>query len=95
MQDFNSYSKNYQSENNFEQNISPDILSLINALSGKFNGKSQNELLTAIYEEAKRGKKAGTLSNKDIDAFYNTLLPFLDEKKQKILKKVVQDIKNI
>lgn len=87
MQDFNEFSKNTSSSGN--------LYDLVKNLSSKFDGKSQNELLHAIYEEAKKGKKNGTLTNEQIDSFKMMLYPILDDKKRKVLDKVVEEIKKI
>ena len=68
---------------------------MVSSLASKFDGKSQNELLMAIYNEAKKGKKQGTLSNADIDNFAAMLSPMLDDKKRKMLNKVVNELKKI
>jgi hypothetical protein len=68
---------------------------LISSLSARFDGKNQTELLSAIYNEAKKGKERGTLTNKDIDNFANMLSPLLDDQKRKMLKKVVNELKKI
>ena len=94
MQDFNEYVKN--SQNNSTKNYNNgDIFKLVNDLAKKFDGKNQTELLKAIYAEAEKGKRNGTLTNEQIDAFANMLSPLLDEKKLKILEKIVADIKKI
>lgn len=72
-----------------------DIFGLINSLSKKFDGKSQGELLAAIYKEAKKGKKNGTLKNSDIDSFAATVSPFLDETQRGYLSKIVKELKSI
>ena len=93
MQDFNEYSKNFKNESVGDTEKS--IMDLVKNLSKKFDGKSQNDLLKAIYEEAFKGKQNGTLSNEQIDAFYKVLAPMLDDKKRKLLGKVVEEIKKI
>ncbi len=93
MQDFNEYSKNFKNESVGDTEKS--IMDLVKNLSKKFDGKSQNDLLKAIYEEALKGKQNGTLSNEQIDAFYKVLAPMLDDKKRKLLGKVVEEIKKI
>lgn len=89
MEDFNDYVKN--------GGELPDqnILNMVSSLAKKFDGKNQNELLMAIYNEAKRGKQAGTLSNADIDNFASMLSPFLDDKKRSMLNKIVRELKQI
>jgi hypothetical protein len=65
------------------------------SLAGKFDGKNQSELIRAIYDEAKRGKKNGTLSNQEIDNFVFMLSPLLDDKKRKMLVKIAEELKRI
>ena len=89
MEDFNSYSSHTDSK------VDNDILNMVNSIAGKFEGKSSNDLLSAIYKEAERGKRNGTLSNEQIDAFVQTLWPALDDKKRKYLKKVAEQIKKL
>lgn len=91
MQDFNDYAKNTQNNNT----IDGDIFKKVNDLAKKFDGKSQTELLKAIYSEAEKGKRNGTLTNAEIDQFNNMISPLLDDKKRKILEKIVADIKKI
>ena len=89
MEDFNSYS------NHPEERLDPDLFNLVNSIAGKFDGKSTNDLLSAIYKEAERGKRNGTLTNQQIDAFVQTLAPALDEKKSKYLKKLAEQLKKL
>ena len=95
--DFNEYAKNnqYSSKDTGGGQIDQNIFNLVNSLSSRFDGKNQTELLTAIYEEAKKGKRQGTLSNQEIDNFALMLSPMLDDKQRKILKKVVAELKKI
>ena len=95
MQDFNEFSKNSKGTSKNQNGNTNNLYDLVKNLSARFDGKSQNELLKAIYEEALKGKKNGTLTNEQIDNFRKMLYPFLDDKKRKILDKVVEDIKNI
>lgn len=91
MQDFNEFSKN----NDGNSKGNSDLYDLVKNISSKFDGKSQNDLLKAIYEEALKGKKNGTLTNEQIDNFKTMLYPLLDEKKRKILVKVIEELKKI
>ena len=75
MEDFFDYANSQNSSPNLDQ----DFVNLVSSLSGKFDGKNQNELLKAIYEQAEKGKRNGTLSNAEIDGFAKTLAPLLDE----------------
>ena len=92
MQDFNSFVGD-NSQNN--GGINDNLISLITSLATKYNNATETELLKAIYEEAKRGKERGTLTNADIENFVAMLTPMLDEKKRKILYKVADELKKI
>ena len=72
-----------------------DLFKKVMEIAQKYEGKSANELLKAIYEEAEKGKKNGTLTNDEIDAFSLMLSPFLDQQKRKILEKIVTELKKI
>ncbi|MBQ9735002.1 MAG: hypothetical protein IJV95_03985 [Clostridia bacterium] len=94
MQDFNGYAKG--GKNNGGNNAGTnDIEKLVRALAGKFDGKSQSELIKAIYEQAKQGKERGTLTNRDIDNFVAMLSPMVDDKKRKMLNKIAEELKKI
>ena len=86
MDDFNQF---------IDGNAPKNIFDLVSSIAGKYNGKSQTELLSAIYSEAKRGKKNGTLTNAEIDSFCQVLAPVLDEKQRKMLKKLAEDLKKL
>lgn len=72
-----------------------NIFDMVKELAGNFEGKSNKDLLIAIYKEAKKGKQNGTLKNEDIENFSQILSPFLEEKQQKVLEKIVQELKKI
>lgn len=91
MQDFNDYVKN-SNQNNQAQ---PNLLNLVMNLASKYDGKNTNELIKAIYNEAKKGKQNGTLTNRDIDNFSAMLSPLLDDKKRKMLIKITEELKKI
>lgn len=88
MEDFNEYAKKETPDKN-------NIIEKVTEIAKKFDGKSQNDLLKAIYIEAEKGKRAGTLSNAELDGFANFLAPMLDDKKRKMLYKVVEKLKEI
>ena len=98
MQDFNDYVKNGGNDNgnnNFNNGVNGGIADMVGALAGKFDGKNQSELIKAVYQEAKKGKKNGTLTNKDLDNFASMLSPVLDGKQKKMLFKIVEELKGI
>ena len=60
-----------------------------------FRGKTDGEMLKAIYERAVEGKRNGTLTNEQIDAFYAQLSPLLDGMRRKRLQKSVEELKRL
>ena len=88
MDDFNSYAKN-------SGDMPQNLIDMVSGLAKKFDGKNQNDLLSAIYQEAKKGKKQGTLTNSYIDNFAKTISPFLDDKKRAMLNRVIKELKKI
>jgi hypothetical protein len=93
MQDFNDYVKNNNGAKN--NDAYADIMQKVSSIAGGFDGKNQTDLMRAIYEEAKKGKKNGTLKNSDIDNFALMLAPMLDSTQKKMLYKVVAELKKI
>lgn len=89
---FNDYANNAQSG---KDNRPDDIMSFVTGIAEKYNGKSQTELMRAVYEEAKRGKQNGTLTNADIDRFVSVLSPLVDDKMRKTLLRVAAELKKI
>ena len=74
MQDFNEYVSNNQNNTKKPEGMDQNIFNMVSSLASKFDGKSQNELIMAIYNEAKKGKRQGPLTNADIDNFASMLL---------------------
>lgn len=96
--------KSYKPENNGKQNKTtppPDAsrinstVELAKTVTRAMNGKSEGQLLQTIIAEAERGKREGTLTNADLDNFYNALAPMVDGFKRKKLKEVIARLKNI
>lgn len=95
MQDFNSFVNNEKQKQQNFSGMDKNLYDLVGSLAGRFDGKSQQDLIKAIYEEAKKGKQNGTLTNAQIDAFVNQLSPLLDDKKRKMLIKIANELKKI
>ena len=96
MKDFKSYSEEHP-QNSPEQNTAElnNTVELAKVLSKAMSGKSERQLLATIIAEAERGKREGTLTNADLDNFYNALYPLLDGFKRKKLKEVIARLKTI
>ena len=92
MQDFNEFvnqNKNTKKPDGLDDNI----FNMISSLSARFDGKNQTELLSAIFNEAKKGKERGTLTNKDIDNFAATIAPMLNDTQRAKLQSIVKKLK--
>ena len=68
---------------------------LTKKIASAYNGKSNAAMLQSILEEAERGKRAGTLSNEEIEAFYQSFAPMLDSSQRKRLRQIVERLKQI
>ncbi len=87
MRDFNSFNSN---NNQNSQNANMDLLK---GLAKKYEGASEDEIISAIMQEAEKGRKRGTLSDSDIDNFAKMLYPMLNSSQRKKLTEVVDKIK--
>lgn len=97
MKDFKSYS-NEHPDKKPEQNSQSaynNTVELAKILSKAMNGKSETQILHTIITEAERGKREGTLTNADLDNFYNALSPLIDGVKKRKLREVITRLKNI
>ena len=88
MRDFNSYKPNNNSSSN------QDYMSVISSLAKKYEGASESDLISAIMQEAEKGRRNGTLTDSDIDNFARVLSPMLNANQQKKLQSVVKKIKS-
>ena len=87
----NTDSKNTTSKNdNLNQTVN-----MASMLAKAFNGKSEGQILQTIIAQAEQGKRDGTLTNDDLDNFYNTLAPLLDGFKRQKLRGIIQKLKSI
>ena len=64
-------------------------------MAAAFDGKGEGDLLRAIYKEAEKGRKNGSLSDADLDNFYAALSPMLDGAKRKKLAFVISKLKKM
>ena len=85
MKDFNSYSR--------EQGGADSAQDLVKQMAGAFEGKGEADVLRAIYKEAERGRKAGTLTDAELDNFCRAVSPMLDPVKRKKLEQVIARLK--
>lgn len=99
MKSFKDYSKQAadvaNAQQNGQQQESATAEQLAKKIAAAYNGKSNAAMLQSILEEAERGKRAGTLSNEEIESFYQSFAPMLDGFQRKRLRAVVQRLKEI
>jgi len=93
MQDFKNYSSTERENSKANNNGNSDLISMITNIAKNYDGKSEDELLRAIYFEAEKSRKAGTLTDSDIDNFTTMLAPILDDKKRKKLYDIANKLK--
>lgn len=105
MKDFKSYQRSNQNQEKAEQNQPADSSAALPSESeaaflarkalAAYEGKSENAVLLEILRQAEAGKRAGTLTNADIDAFYAQFSPMLSEAQRKKLKPIVERLKKM
>lgn len=78
-----------------EYRVTPEIESLAKSMAVTYEGKSEKELYGEIYRKAEAGKRAGTLTNAQIDAFFAQVSPMLDGTQRKKLQALVEKLKQL
>lgn len=103
MKDFKNYNPeengkktdvNGQTDCTKDANVNATV-NLAKTLSQAFNGKSEADILRTVLAQAEEGKRNGTLTNEDLDNFYNTVYPLLDGFKRQKLKQIINKLKAI
>ena len=72
-----------------------DAERLTKQIAAAYNGKSNADMWRNIVAEAERSRRAGTLSDEEIDAFYLAFSPMLDTSQHKKLKAIVERLKQM
>lgn len=94
MKGFRDYAKDRQDAEKTEQTPA-SAEELTRKIAAAYSGRSNADIFRAILTEAEKSKRAGTLSNEEIDNFYNTFSPMLDGVQRKRLRAVVEKLKNM
>lgn len=68
---------------------------LTRRIAAAYRGKNDKAVLADIVSSAEKGKRAGTLTNAEIDAFYRRFAPMLNFVQRKKLEQIVTQLKNI
>lgn len=92
MDDFKSYAQGGGQKNQQQLN---GTVEMAKTVAKVMNGKSAAQIMQTILAEAERGKREGTLTNADLDAFCSAVMPILDGPKKKKLKEVIARLKQI
>lgn len=93
--DFNSFlSDGNKNNDEIKKEIPKDIYNLAEEMMKKYNGKSEGEIMTDLLAMAMERKKAGTLTNAEIDAFVSAVTPMLNGSQKKKLEQIVKKLKN-
>ena len=68
---------------------------LTQKIASAYHGKSNADMLKGILQEAEKSKRAGTLSNEEIENFYLAFSPMLDATQRKRLRAIIDKLKEI
>ncbi len=92
MKSFKDYAKTQADEKASETASAEELTKKI---ASAYHGRSNADMLKNILVEAEKSKRAGTLSNAEIENFYQTFSPMLDSAQKKKLRAVVEKLKEI
>lgn len=95
MKDFNSFTSEEKMGSTEEMNFNGDPFDMLSKLSAKYEGKSSDDIMRAIILQAEKSRRAGKLTDKDIDNFASSVSPLLNDKQRKTLNSVVEKLKKI
>ncbi len=68
---------------------------LTKKIAAAYNGKSNMAMLKNILLEAEKSKRAGTLSNEEIERFYQSFSPMLNGFQRRQLREIVERLKDL
>lgn len=94
MKSFKEYANNTQDEQMQNQETAT-AEELTKKIASAYNGRSNADMLRSILTEAEKSKRAGTLSNEEIENFYQSFAPMLSGVQKKQLRIVVERLKNL
>ena len=72
-----------------------EVRALGEQIAAAYNGKSDMQMWQSIIAEAEKGKRNGTLSNEDIERFYQTFSSMVNGVQRKKLRAVVDRLKKL
>lgn len=86
MRDFNKFASG-------NANVDKNSMDMIKQFAQKYEGASEERLISEIMLEAEKGRKNGTLTNADIERFRSAIYPMLNSKQREKLEKIVNTLK--
>ena len=99
MRSFQDYQKEAADVAAAQENVTQEETATAEELTQKiaaaYNGRSNMDMLKSILAEAEKSKRAGTLSNEEIEAFYQSFAPMLDGVQKRKLRAIVDELKQI
>lgn len=87
--------KDYQAPTEEEKATPSTAEELTKKIASAYNGKSNMEMMKSILSEAEKSKRAGTLSNAELENFYQTFSPMIDGAQRKKLRSIIDKLKSI
>ena len=87
--------KNLRSHVRHTEENEQSATELTKKIAAAYDGKSSLGMWKEILSEAEKSKRAGKLSNQEIDEFYAQFSPMLDDGQRKQLQTVVEKLKEI
>ena len=90
-----SYKENKVNYKSGEEENTASAEELAQSIARAYNGKSNMAMMKNILEEAERSKRAGTLTNEEIETFYQSFAPMLSSTQRKQLRGIVDKLKEI
>ena len=87
--------KEYAKQSKTQEETTMDAETLTQKIASAYNGKSNADMLRNILTEAEKSKRQGTLSNEEIESFYQAFAPMLDSTQRKKLRAIVDKLKQI
>ena len=75
------------------EKLTPEAKDVLSNFLSTYNGKSQAELMETIERLAMEGRANGSLTDSDLDNFYNMISPMLKEEEKKRLFEVKEKLK--
>lgn len=93
MKSFKDYEHSEPTENDKKETATAEELT--KRIAQAYNGKSDADMLKNILAQAEASKRAGTLSNEEIEAFYQNFAPMLNGFQRKQLRVIIERLKSI